>query len=277
VLGRGFIVQGVERLVTLTTDFGEGSPYVAALKGVLLSANPSARLLDLGHAIPPQDVRHAAFFLAACLPFFPAGTIHVIVVDPGVGTERALLHIEAAGHQLLAPDNGCWTLAVDKLTGSPAVRRLSEPRFWRHPVSPTFHGRDVLAPVAGYLSLGGDPKELGNPVTEWVRHQLPAATLERRHLVGEVVFVDAFGNLLTNIPGDAFLALASGPVRVMVGAREVTRVVRTYGEAGRGTPVALISSCGLLEVAVVEGNAAHELDAAVGTPVGVSALLSDGT
>ncbi len=269
-------MQGVERLVTLTTDFGEGSPYVAALKGVLLSANPSARLIDLSHRIPPQDIRHAAFFLATCLLYFPAGTIHVLVIDPGVGTDRALLHIEAAGHQLLAPDNGCWTLAVDKLTDRPLVRRLSEPRFWRHPVSATFHGRDILAPVAAYLSLGGDPKELGSPVTVWVRHQLPAATLEPRRLAGEVVFVDAFGNLLTNIPGDAFLTLASGPVRVVVGAREVTRVVRTYGEAGHGTPVALVSSSGLLEVAVAEGNAAHELGAAVGTPVVVSALLSEG-
>ncbi|HKB36138.1 MAG TPA: SAM-dependent chlorinase/fluorinase [Gemmataceae bacterium] len=268
-------MQGVERLVTLTTDFGEGSPYVAAMKGVILSANPSARLVDLGHTIPPQNVRHAAFFLATCLPYFPARTIHVIVIDPGVGTDRALLHIEAAGHQLLAPDNGCWTLAAAKLTDTPTVRRLSEPRFWRHPVSATFHGRDILAPVAAYLSLGGDPNELGNPVTEWVRHPLPPATLEPRRLAGEVVFVDPFGNLLTNIPGDAFLALASGPVRVVVGAREVTRVVRTYGEADRGTLVALVSSSGLLEVAVAEGNAARELGVATGTPVVVSALHNE--
>src|SRR5262249_14415902 len=151
----------VLRLMTLTTDFGEGSPYVAAMKGVLLSANPSLRLIDLGHAIPPQDVRHAAFFLAGCLPYFPPGTLHVIVVDPGVGTERALLHIEAGGHHLLAPDNGCWTLAATRLTaastrepGPLVVRHLTEPRFWRHPVSATFHGRDILAPVAAYLSLG---------------------------------------------------------------------------------------------------------------------------
>src|SRR5436305_1091451 len=185
---RGKIVQGAERLVTLTTDFGEGSPYVAALKGVLLSANPSVRLVDLGHGIPPQDVRHAAFFLASCLPYFPAGTIHVLVVDPGVGTDRALLHIEAGGHQLLAPDNGCWTLAAARLTAAPTVRRLTEPRFWRHPVSSTFHGRDILAPVAAYLSLGGAPQELGPTVAQWARHELPVPTLGSHRLAGEVVF-----------------------------------------------------------------------------------------
>ncbi|MBI1913601.1 MAG: SAM-dependent chlorinase/fluorinase [Planctomycetes bacterium] len=274
-------MQDAERLVTLTTDFGEGSPYVAAMKGVLLSANPSARVVDLGHSIPPQDVRHAAFFLASCLPYFPSGTIHVIVVDPGVGTERALLHIEAGGHHLLAPDNGCWTLAAAQLTkASPnlptlTVRRLTEPRFWRHPVSSTFHGRDILAPVAAFLSLGGDPKELGCPVAQWVRHDLPAPVLEPQRLAGEVVFVDPFGNLLTNIPGEAFLTLASEAVRVVVGTREGTRVVRTYGEAGRGTLIALVSSCGLLEVAVAEGNAAHELGGAAGTPVVVNTLPTD--
>jgi S-adenosylmethionine hydrolase len=268
-------MQGAERLVTLTTDFGEGSPYVAALKGVLLSANPAVRLVDLGHAIPPQDVRQAAFFLASCLPYFPAGTIHVLVIDPGVGTDRALLHVEAGGHQLLAPDNGCWTLAAAQLTATPTVRRLSEPRFWRHPVSSTFHGRDILAPVAAYLSLGGDPKELGPTVPQWVRHELLVPALGSRRLAGEVVFVDSFGNLLTNIPGEAFGVLLSQPVEILVGTRKVARVVRTYGEAGRGTPVALVSSGGLLEVAVVEGNAARELDAAVGTLVVVSALPTD--
>src|SRR5438874_1072915 len=122
------------------------------MKGVILSANPSARLVDLGHRIPPQDVRHAAFFLAECLPCFPP--------------------------------------AARRLTDAPLVRRLAEPRFWRHPVSPTFHGRDILAPVAAFLSLGGDPAELGGPVTQWVPHELPAASLGPDRLAGEVLFAD---------------------------------------------------------------------------------------
>src|SRR5438067_9657108 len=160
-------------LVTLTTDFGEDSPYVAAVKGVILSVNPDARLLDLGHQLPPQDIPHASFFLTAAIPYFPPGTLHVVVVDPGVGTERALLYVEVGGQRLLAPDNGCWTRLI-AAGATPRVIRLAEPRYWRQPVSATFHGRDILAPVAGHLSLGLDPGLLGPAVTKWVRWDEPA-------------------------------------------------------------------------------------------------------
>jgi len=139
--------------ITLTTDFGEGSPYVAAMKGVVLALNPNARLLDLSHTIPPQDLYHAAFFLRSALPYFPPGTIHVIVVDPGVGTSRAALYVETAGERLLVPDNGCWTPFAQTVAQPPVVVRLAEPRYWRPHVSATFHGRDIFAPVAAHLSL----------------------------------------------------------------------------------------------------------------------------
>src|SRR5262245_1661250 len=126
-------------LITLATDFGEASPYVAAMKGVILGLNPDARLLDLSHAIPPQDLRHAAFFLRSALPYFPPGTLHVVVVDPGVGTERAALCVEAAGQRLLAPDNGCWTEWARTAPEPPRVWRLAEPRYRRAEVSATFH------------------------------------------------------------------------------------------------------------------------------------------
>jgi hypothetical protein len=257
--------------VTLTTDFGEGSSYVAALKGVLLSINPAARLVDLSHRVPPQDLRHAAFFLADCLPYFPPASIHVVVVDPGVGTDRALLHVEAGGHQLLAPDNGCWTLAADRLGGVTRARRLSEPRFWRQPVSATFHGRDILAPVAARLSLGLAADELGPLVSDWVRLPLPVPTLTDERLSGEVVFVDPFGNLLTNIPASALASFTGAPLRVHVGPHSVTRFVRTYGDAEPGAVVALASSSGRLEVAVAQGNAARALGLGVGAPVEIMA------
>src|SRR5262245_20407745 len=154
-------------LITLTTDFGSASPYVAAMKGVVLSINPHTRLLDLTHAIRPQDLRHACYFLATAVPYFPAGTIHVCVVDPGVGSERAALYAEADGQRFVGPDNGIFTGVFRKL-GRPACRRLANCRFWRPGVSATFHGRDIFAPVAAHLSLGVDPAELGpehpNPV-----------------------------------------------------------------------------------------------------------------
>jgi S-adenosylmethionine hydrolase len=256
-------------IITLTTDFGEESPYVAAMKGIILGINPSARIFDLSHQIPPQDLAYAAFFLASAIPHFPPETIHVIVVDPGVGTGRAVLYVEADGHRLVVPDNGCWTGLLGAMSQPPRVIRLEEPRYWRHPVSATFHGRDIFAPVAAHLSLGVDPHTLGPEVNEWVRFEPRRPTLDPARLAGDVWFVDRFGNLITNIPGDE-LSRLPGPLRFQVGDQEIRRQVRTYGEAEPGTPVALISSNGMLEIAVSNGNAAQQLGARVGTLVQVT-------
>jgi S-adenosylmethionine hydrolase len=249
--------------ITLTTDFGEDSPYVAAMKGVILSVNPDVRLLDLSHQIPPQDVRHTGFFLAAAVPYFPPGVIHVVVVDPGVGSERAVLYVEVDRHRLLVPDNGCWTTLLG--ASPPRVIRLAEPRFWRQPVSATFHGRDIFAPTAAHLSRGLDPRELGPAVNSWV--QLPRATPQKTAdaVTGEVVFVDHFGNLITNIPAQ----WVAQPRAVVVGEQTVTRWMRTYADAEPGTLLALTSSTGHVEIALAQGNAARRLGAAVGTPVTV--------
>lgn len=253
-------------LITLTTDFGAASPYVAAMKGIILTLNRAVCLVDLGHAIPPQDVRHAGYFLRGAVPYFPTGTIHVVVVDPGVGTERAALCIEIAGQIILAPDNGCWTLLPGAET--PRVRRLSEPRYWRQPVSDTFHGRDVFAPAAAHLSLGVPPRQLGPEVTAWQRLHEPAPLHTTVGWDGAVVFVDHFGNLITNIPGERLAAHAdSSQVRVRVGEALVTTCVRTYGDAPAGTTVVLVSSDDRVEIAVVGGNAAQQLQAIPGTPV----------
>lgn len=248
-----------DAIITLTTDFGTDSPYVAALKGVLLGINPSARLVDLSHQIPPQDIRHAAYFLADSIPYFPAGALHVIVVDPGVGTERRLLYAEVAGQRLLAPDNGCWTLLPQAEQAQPLLH-LTEARYWRQPVSATFQGRDILMPVAGHLSRGLSPANLGPPLTDWVRLMEPRPTRQAGCLMGEIVFVDHFGNLISNIPADACPTSAC----LRIGEHEVPGRVTTYGQASPGTLVALPSSTGRLEIAVVNGNAAARLQASVG-------------
>jgi hypothetical protein len=259
------------QVITLTTDFGDGSPYVAAMKGAVLAVNPDARLIDLGHAIGPQDLRHASFFLRAAVPYYPAGTIHVIVVDPGVGTERALLYVEVAGQRLLVPDNGCWSELARGASVPPVVHRLAEPRYWRPHVSATFHGRDILAPVAGHLSLGLDYRLLGPALSQWVELPAPAPLLATDQLRGEVVFVDPFGNLITNIPGEAYRWWQDRLAAVVVGEQAVDRRVRTYGEAPPGTLVALLSSVDTLEIAVTQGSAAARLGAGVGTAVRVTA------
>jgi S-adenosylmethionine hydrolase len=251
-------------IITLTSDFGDGSPYVAAMKGVILDINPAARIVDLSHQIPPQDLPYAAFFLASTIPYFPRGAIHVVVVDPGVGTERAILYVEVNGRRLLVPDNGCWTtLVYDAL---PCAIRLTEPRYWRQPLSATFHGRDIFAPVAGHLSLGVDPASLGAPASDWVHLALPAPLRKANSVHGEVLFVDRFGNLITNIPADQ-LPAPTKPLRVQIGDLEVTRRVQSYGQAEPGSLVALVSSAGLLEIAVAQGNAAVRLGIGVGAPV----------
>jgi S-adenosyl-L-methionine hydrolase (adenosine-forming) len=248
----------IDPLITLTTDFGTKSPYVAAMKGVILLMNPAARLVDLSHDIPPQDIRHAAFFVAAALPHFPPKTLHVIVIDPGVGTERAILYVEWGTQRLLVPDNGCWTLL--RRDEVHRVFRLTNAAFWRRVVSRTFHGRDVFAPVAGNLSLGLDPVHLGPMVSDWEQLHVPGVVIRVNEMRGEVMFVDDFGNLLTNIP-------PSDKGTVVVGDVEVTERVRAYGEAAPGTLVALTSSFETLEIAEVQGSAARRLGAHVGTPV----------
>jgi S-adenosylmethionine hydrolase len=251
--------------ITLTTDFGTASPYTATMKGVILSLNPDARIVDLSHHIPPQDVRHAAFFLASALPHFPPEALHVVVVDPGVGGDRDILYVEVGLQRLLVPDNGCWTLLHD---GRPPVRviRLADQRYWRHSVSATFHGRDIFAPVAANLSLGLDPRKLGPPATGWVRLQRPEPARDAEGIVGEVIFIDHFGNLITNIPAEV-LTQQAGRRWVRVGEHEVLRFVNSYVEAEPGTLVALASSDGWVEVAVAHGSAARRLQASIGTVV----------
>lgn len=252
--------------ITLTTDFGCASPYVAAMKGVILSINPGAMVHDLSHAIPPQNLRHAAYFLATAVPCFPQGTIHVCVVDPGVGSARAALCIDACGQRLVGPDNGVFTQLLRKSPTPPVVRRLADSRYWRARVSSTFHGRDIFAPVAAHLSLGLDAAALGPELHEPVELPMPSAITFADHWQGEVQFVDDFGNLITNIPACKLKVL---PMKASVAGSPpaLLRWVRTYADAAAGELVCLFSSDGYFEIAVVNGSAARRLDVTVGAPV----------
>jgi S-adenosylmethionine hydrolase len=254
-------------IITLTTDFGTRSPFVAAVKGVILSVNPDAHIVDLSHDIPPYDLRHAAFFLADALPYFPPGTLHVVVVDPGVGGERAILYVAVGDQRLLVPDNGCWAVLADRHGPPCEVIRVTEPRFWRPAVSATFHGRDIFAPVAAHLSLGVDPIQLGPRTTQWQQPAWPTPANRPDGIAGEVLFVDGFGNLITNISSADLAAAGPRPGRVCLGSTVVPRLVRTYSDAAPGELVALVSSNGLLEVAEVQGNAARRLSAGPGASV----------
>ncbi|HQR07517.1 MAG TPA: SAM-dependent chlorinase/fluorinase [Gemmatales bacterium] len=246
----------------MTTDFGNGSPYVAVMKGVVLSGCPHANLIDLSHEIPPQDVLHAAYFLREMVPWYPGRTIHIVVVDPGVGTERLAICVQINGQFILCPDNGVWTLIEGKT--EPVVHELSNRTHQLEAVSHTFHGRDVFAPGAAALANGFAPEELGRRCDSWQRLSLPMVRQEQGVLYGEVVFVDHFGNLITNIPAE----VVPKEIEVIrIRGELIQRMVKTYGMAVPGELIALISSSGYLEIAEVNGNAARRLNVGRGERV----------
>jgi hypothetical protein len=267
-------------VITLTTDFGTGSPYVAAMKGVILSINPWVTVVDLTHDIRPQDVRQAALVLDDVTGRFPPSSCHVVVVDPGVGTDRAIVYAEIGHRRFVAPDNGVLSRLARRIPPSRIVR-LAEPEYWLKPVSATFHGRDIMAPVAARLfpspftrdaKMRGplDPQKLGPPLEELVMLDWPEAKASPGRIDGEILDVDSFGNLITNVEAEV-LALVPDPrhVRVQLGEHEVEGVVSTYGDRPQGAVIALVGSSGRLELAVVGGSAATTLGVGVGHAVAV--------
>ena len=258
------------RIITLTTDFGSGSPYVAALKGVILSINPQALLVDLSHEVPPQDVRHGALVLADVVPRFPTASIHVAVVDPGVGTDRSIVYMAAGERHLIAPDNGLLhRLAQDAAPDKIIALRNQE--FWLPDVSATFHGRDIMAPVAAHLSLGVDPDRFGPAQAELTKLDWPEVTIVPGKITGAVQSIDAFGNLITDITA-AMLADAPRDDSVVIACdeHETLGIFDTYGQQPEMTLIALLSSSGNLELAIVNDNAQRMLGVGVGTPVTVT-------
>ena len=245
-------------IITLTTDFGHDSPYVAAMKGTILSLNPEACLVDLTHSIPAQDIRQCALSLLTSSVVFPEGTIHVIVVDPGVGTERVLVAVRMNGHYFVAPDNG----ALDALASrgkADKIIALTESRYWLPEVSATFHGRDILGPVAAHLSLGVPLEKLGDPLDELMPLEWPEVRVEQGEIEGVIESVDSFGNLITNIRDES--------VRIVCDEHETTGIFRTYGDQPEMTLIALVGSIGKLELAIVGDSAKVMLGVEKGTAV----------
>jgi S-adenosylmethionine hydrolase len=254
-------------LITLTTDFGRASPYVAVMKGVILSINPQANVVDLTHAIRPQAVRHASYFLGTAVPYFPTGTIHVCVVDPGVGSDRAAICVEKNDRYFVGPDNGVFTHVLRCDSGTAVTYKLTNHQFWRtNTPSDTFHGRDIFGPVAAHLSRGIDIRELGPIHRDPVVLPKRCAVTFGQKWSGEVQFVDDFGNLITNIPACKMKVL---PVRVSLNGTPlgIVRWVRTYSEAMSGELVSLFSSDGFFEIAEVNGNAARKLHIEAGSTI----------
>jgi S-adenosylmethionine hydrolase len=244
-------------LITLTTDFGAGSGYPAQMKGVLLSAVPEARIVDLSHEVPHFDVLAGALLLEACLPWFPREAIHVAVVDPGVGTERrALCVVDGEGRRLVGPDNGIFTAF---LGAGARPYALSDRGVLPAPRSATFHGRDLFAPAAVFLARGGAPERLGPAVLDPVRLDWPEPTAGPGAIEGEVLAADPFGNLLTSIRACHLGPAGPAGVRRATVDGRSARWVKTFGEGATGELLAMLGSGGRVEIAVREGSAAAAL------------------
>lgn len=253
-------------IVTLTTDFGHDGPYVAAMKGILLGLAPGVTMVDVCHSIAPQNVLEGAFVLEGIVEAYPEGTIHLVVVDPGVGTVRRLLAARAAGQWFVLPDNGLIT-GVARARGVEAAWEITNRRLARREVAPTFHGRDVLAPAAAHLLRGGDPAELGPATDKYVMLRNFEPTPAELGCIGEVIFRDTFGNLITNIKEDQLASRPPGGWLVEVGGHRIEGIARTYGDSPPGVLIALVGSSGWVEVAVVNGDAGRLLSAGPGATV----------
>ncbi len=255
----------VSSAITLTTDFGQRDPWVAVMKGVLASLAPGATLLDLSHSIAPQGILEGAFFLASAIPHFPVGTVHLVVIDPGVGTDRRPIVAELAGQHVVCPDNGLLTL-LEKTHKIERIHEITNPAYGLPKPSATFHGRDIFAPAAAHVALGKDLASFG-PAMETLR-KIPipeASTDAENQLHGEVIHVDHFGNCITNI-SEKMLG-SHRDYRVQVAAQTLGPIQRTYADVTPGTALALFGSTGHLEIAASMSNAARNLQLHTGSPV----------
>ncbi len=254
-------------LITLTTDFGLQDPFVGVMKGVLLARLPAARIVDLTHGVLPHWPAEAGFWLSKAALYFPPGTVHVAVVDPGVGTSRRILMVEALEQIFLAPDNGLLGPVLEKFSPS-AVWELQterQPTLFAHRISATFHGRDLFAPAAAALASGTlQLSQLGVRTSNWVPGWIEEPVLDGNKISGVVVTIDHFGNLITNIPGDLLRRMTDPHVPI---AGKKLAVRRTYGDVAPGEDLALINSFDVLEIARSQGNAADALGLERGAPV----------
>ena len=257
-------------IITLITDFGTADWFAGTLKGVILSIAPRVTVVDITHAIPGGDVRAGAFALAASCRFFPRGTVHVAIVDPGVGSKRAGIAVRTSDYFFVGPDNGVlsWALASEKVR---SIRRLENQKHFLRPVSSTFHGRDIFAPVAARLSAGLPFGELGPEQTELVRLPWPAVRQRGDEIAGEIVHVDCFGNAITNIDHKALARFDRTRCSIFLPGRATIGLKRFYQEIPKGRGAGIISSSGFLEIAVNRGSAAKKFTLKAGDKVVVRA------
>jgi S-adenosyl-L-methionine hydrolase (adenosine-forming) len=251
--------------IALITDFGQSDWFVAGMKGVILSVNPGAMIVDINHNIPAGGISAAALNLLACHACFPKGTIFVAVVDPGVGSSRAAIAAKAGPYFFLGPDNGVLSPVIDNYY-KPELRALLNPKVFLNKVSATFHGRDIFAPAAAHLSKGVAFEKLGPKIKDIVRISMPLAREKGKQITGRVMYIDHFGNAITNIPS----SLVSSSIKhVLIKGRKVP-LRSCYADVDEGKPLAVVGSCGFVEISVNKGNAAKKMRLKIGDNVEIA-------
>jgi len=255
-------------IITLTTDFGLDNWFVGTMKGVIKSINPDAEVVDITHAVPPHSIPEAAFILQNSYSYFPPGTIHTVVVDPGVGSTRNAIVVKSPRYYFVGPDNGVLSYAIDS-EGIEVIVKIENEKYHLTPTSKTFHGRDVFAPVSAYLSVGVEPEEFGPPLKEIIRltPSLPRKISERE-IVGHILCVDTFGNLITDVTTALMDELLKRSkvrrLRILIRDREIVRMCPTYSQGNENELIALIGSSGHLEISINQGRAADVLGMSAG-------------
>ncbi|MBI9074285.1 MAG: SAM-dependent chlorinase/fluorinase [Desulfatibacillum sp.] len=268
-------LEGAMGIITLLTDFGLTDEYVGVMKGVILGINPGAKIVDLTHHVPAQSIRAASFILKTSYDYFPAGTVHVAVVDPHVGSERKILAVKMRDHYFLSPDNGLLVPLLEDAQ-DPLIVSIANHELCLPFISHTFHGRDIFAPVAAHLSLGLDLEKLGPslPFEDIQKFEQSREEQKDELLLGQVVWADHFGNLLTTVSQAGLKIFTQGrsldDLSIEINGHKISGIVDTYVQAHPGSLVALIGSRGFLEIAVSMGNAKEQLQAGPGARVAIS-------
>jgi S-adenosylmethionine hydrolase len=259
-------------IVTLTTDFGLNDHFIGAMKGVILSIEPDAHIVDICHAVQAFDVLDGALSISQAYSYFPSGAVHVVVVDPGVGTARRPIVVTSERHHFVAPDNGVLSLIYQREERL-SVRHVTGEHYFLQPVSQTFHARDIFAPVAAYLAKGVDPAKFGEEVSDFVRFSAPKPkAVNETTLRGVVLKVDRFGNLITNsAPPDAPMLFGANPsgFKIVVGSREITEIKDAYAQGAPGEVFGILGSMGYLEIAANRGAAVQIVGVGKGADVNI--------
>ena len=259
-------------IITLTTDYGTNDHLVGTLKGVILKINPDVTIVDITHNVTPFDLLDGALTIGSAYSYFPPKTVHVVVVDPGVGTERRPLLVSAQNQYFVAPDNGVLSVIYEREKDALVVRHANVEHYYLQPVSNTFHGRDIFAPVAAWLTKGWQTPSMGDEISDFKRFALPRPKETDGVLKGVVLRADAFGNLITNFRSEDLpeSALKDGAIKLQVGTQQVTRLVDTFARGNNGEAIAYVGSSGYIEIGVNKGSASRTFSLGRGATVSLT-------